>query len=230
MDSVNNQIAIEKLKDQFSEATRTVRRNLLISASAGIILSAHTLKLTSIFGIDLGDETTFSIAVGAISIIATYELLSFVTYAAIDHLSWRINAKTPVHNFQGDRLKDIADSTRQVKDQLSYIRSKMIRDTDSVVDAIKSQSGVIDRICIKAEQTIKQYQDDVANFRSQTKKYNLMQFFRIFAIDWAIPLILGLACVTLNWYFICQFLKIILVLFVSIFPDWKSLNAFFYSK
>jgi hypothetical protein len=120
MNSPANDLGIRKLRDQFSDSTRTVRRNLLIASSIGIVLSAHALKLTDVFGIDLKDPATASIAVGAISLVAAYELLSFVTYAAIDHMAWRLNARSVVHNTQGDRLKEVVEHTRRTMDQLGY--------------------------------------------------------------------------------------------------------------
>jgi hypothetical protein len=211
MNSTASDISIQKLKDQFSGSTRTVRRNLLIAASIGIVLSAHALKLTAVFGIDLKDPATASIAVGAISLVAAYELLSFVTYAAIDHMAWRLNARAVVHKIQDDRLREVAEQTRRTMDQLGYIRGKMTRDQDSVVDAIKSQSGVIDRICIEAEQAIDEYKNDIAHLRAKARAHDFTQLFRIYVIDWGIPLVLGLTCIARNWYstgdFLCTALR-----------------------
>lgn len=204
-DSVND-LHVRRLNDQFSGTTRAVRRNLLIAASIGIVLSAHTLKLTDVFGIDLKDSATASIAIGAISLIAAYELLSFVTYAAIDHMAWRLNSHSIIHRTQGDRLRDISEHTHSTMDQLRYIRNKMASDEDSVVDAIKSQSGVIDRICSEAEQAINEYKSDIANLRAGAQRHNYTQLFRIYVVDWAIPLMVGIICMTRNWYSMDDFL------------------------
>ncbi len=210
MNSPANDLSIRKLRDQFSQSTRTVRRNLLIAASIGIVLSAHALKLTDVFGIDLKDSATASIAVGAISLVAAYELLSFVTYAAIDHMAWRLNARSVVHNAQGDRLKEVVEHTRRTMDQLGYIRGKMTSDEDSVVNAIKSQSGIIDRICIEAEQAIDKYKDDIAHLRSRARAHDFAQLFRIYVVDWGMPLALGLTCAARNWYSMGDFLCAVL--------------------
>lgn len=210
MNPVSNDINIRKLKDQFSESTRTVRRNLLIAASIGIVLSAHALKLTGLFGIDFQDFATASIAVGAISLVSAYELLSFVTYASIDHMAWRLNVHSVVHNTQGDRMREIVEHTKRTMDQLGYIRSKMQSDADSVVSAIKSQSGVIDRICIEAEQAINEYKSDIAQLKSKAKAYDFAQLFRIYVVDWGIPILLGSTCIARNWYSMGDFLHAVL--------------------
>jgi hypothetical protein len=204
-DSIN-ELSVRKLRDQFSGATRTVRRNLLVAASIGIVLSAHALKLTDAFGIDLEDTATASIAIGAISLVAAYELISFVTYAAIDHMAWHLNSYSIIHSTQGDRLREVSEHTRQTLDQLRYIRGKMTSDDDSVVNAIKSQSGVIDRICDEAEQAIRGYKNDVDKLQIMTRRHNYTQLFRIYAIDWGIPLALGIACMVSNWYSMGHFL------------------------
>lgn len=206
MNNSVNDLHIRRLKDQFSGATRTVRRNLLIAASIGIVLSAHTLKLTDAFGIDLKDAVTASIAIGAISLVAAYELLSFVTYAAIDHMAWRLNYYSIVHITQGERLRDISKHTQQTMDQLGYIRGKMTSDDDSIVDAIKSQSGVIDHVCSEAEQAINVYKSDIASLKASAHRFNYTQLFRIYAVDWGIPLTVGVVCMARNWYSMGDFL------------------------
>ncbi|WP_236174842.1 hypothetical protein [Pseudomonas pseudonitroreducens] len=205
-DSVN-ELHVRKLNDQFSGATRAVRRNLIISASIGIVLSAHTLKLTDVFGIDMRDSATASIAIGAVALIAAYELLSFMAYAVIDHMSWRLNAHSVIHRTQFDRLRDIAEHTRRTMDQLLHIRGKMTSDDDSVVDAIKSQSGVIDGICSKADLVVSTYEKDIAHLKARVKAHNYVQLFRVYAIDWAIPLVVGVTCMVRNWHSMGDFLQ-----------------------
>ncbi|MGY6216462.1 hypothetical protein ACW73L_14990 [Methylolobus aquaticus] len=208
-DSVTD-LNARRLNDQFSETTRAVRRNLLIAASIGIVLSAHALKLTDVFGIDLNDAATASIAIGAISLIAAYELLSFTTYAVIDHMAWRLNYYSVIHKTQGDRLREVSGYTRRTMDQLGYIRAKMTSNEDSVVNAVKSQRGVIDDVCSEADQAISEYKSDIAKLKARAQRHNYTQLFRIYAVDWAIPLVVGIICIARNWYSMGDFLRAML--------------------
>ncbi|EIO4107098.1 hypothetical protein CRN32_10925 [Vibrio vulnificus] len=198
MENNYKEFSVEKLSDQFSGTTRTVRRNLLVASSIAIALSVDGIKFGSLFGINLSDNVSSSLAIGAISLIALYELISFIVYGIIDHRSWVIKANSIIHKFQADTLNKISEHTRQTKDQLGYIRGKMTSDDDSVVDAIKSQSGVIDAIVIKADDEITKYVDSVDKLKTRMRVVNWLQLGRIYVVDWGVPLFLGMLSVYNN--------------------------------
>jgi hypothetical protein len=202
---------IEKLSDQFTGSTRTVRRNLLIAASIGIALSIDVIKFGTFFGIDFKDATTSNLAIGAIAIIALYELISFIVYAAIDHRSWVLKANSILHSSAASVLNDVSKHTRQVQDQLGYIRGKMTSDDDSVVAAIKSQAGVIDGIVNKANEEITNYVNSLNQLKSQIRIVNFAQLGRIYLIDWGIPVFMGGLSLYRNHDSILAFLSVVFV-------------------
>ncbi|GHB71344.1 hypothetical protein GCM10008107_21110 [Psychrosphaera saromensis] len=182
---------VEKLNDQFTQTTRTVRRNLLIASSIAIALSVEGMKFKSFFGIDFTDQATAVLAIGAISLIAFYEFFSFLTYGVIDHRSWVLKANSIFYSHSDYNHIDIRKKLQSIDDQLGYIRGKMSSDDDSVVNAIKSQAGVIDRVVIDVESNITTFLKDLAKFRSQMNALNYMQLGRIYLLDWGVPLFMG---------------------------------------
>ncbi|GAW95160.1 MULTISPECIES: hypothetical protein [Colwellia] len=211
MEDKYTQFKIEKLSDQFTGSTRTVRRNLLIAASIGIALSVDGIKFGTFFGIDFKDATTSKLAIGAIAVIALYELISFIVYAAIDHRSWVLKANSILHSSAASVLNDVSKYTRQVQDQLGYIRGKMTSDDDSVVEAIKSQAGVIDGIVNKANDEITNYVNSLNQLKSQIKIVNFAQLGRIYLIDWGIPVFMGGLSLYRNHDSILEFLSAVFV-------------------
>jgi hypothetical protein len=198
MEEAIKEYKIERLNDQFSGTTRTVRRNLLIASCAALVLSINGLKLSGFFGLDLKDLSSATLAIGAISIVAAYELASFIVYATIDHRTWMIKANAVVHKHAAAGLTEVASHTKQTKDQLIFIRGKMTSDADSVVAAIKSQSGVIDGVCAKADEAISRYLRGVEELHSEVKLSNALQLFRLYVVDWGSPLIVGGLCLYKN--------------------------------
>ena len=211
MEDNYTQFEIEKLSDQFTGSTRAVRRNLLIAASIGIALSIDGIKFGTFFGIDFKDATTSNLAIGAIAIIALYELISFIVYAAIDHRSWVLKANSILHSSAASVLNDVSKHTKQVQDQLGHIRGKMTSDDDSVVAAIKSQAGVIDEIVNKANEEITNYVNSLNQLKSQIRIVNFSQLGRIYLIDWGIPVFMGGLSLYRNHDSILSFLSAVFV-------------------
>lgn len=197
---------IEKLSDQFTGTTRAVRRNLLIVSAIAIALSVDGIKFGTLFGIDLKDVTSSNLAIGAIALIALYEFVSFLIYAAIDHRSWALKANSTLHKFSAEVLNKISSHTKETMEQLGYIRGKMSSDSDSVVNAIKSQAGVIDKIVDNANGEVERYAQEVENLKRQMSIVNYAQLGRIYILDWGVPIFMGSLCFYRNsgsiWSFI----------------------------
>lgn len=189
---------ITKLSDQFAGPTRVARRNLLIASSLAIGLSVEGLRFGNVFGVDLSDTTSAQLAIGAIGVIALYEFCSFIVYGVIDQRSWRLSADAMVHRFAADALNEIRGATVGVQNQLGYIRGKMTSDADSVVDAIKSQSGVIDDVVLKADEQVDNYVAQITELGRRVAVLNRFQLGRIYLVDWGIPLVLGTLSVYRN--------------------------------
>lgn len=179
------------LKDQFSGTTRAVRRNLLIAASLAILISLEGIKLGNVFGMELSNSVSLALAKGAISVVVLYELFSFVVYGWIDYAAWRIKTTSLLISYGQQVLVDTLKNTGQVVDQLGYIRSKIKSDDDSAVDAIKSQSGVMDQIVNSAESLVKKYNEDFNALSKRAKLFSCVQWGRIYLLDWGIPLAIG---------------------------------------
>lgn len=186
-----DEATIENLKDQFSGTTRVVRRNLLIAASLAILLSVDGIKLGNVLGIDLSSLVSAELAKGAISAVVIYELISFVVYAWIDQAGWQIKRKSVLHTYAKKSIDGIQANTKQVADQLNYVRSMMTSDDYSVVNAIKSQSGVMDKVVNSAMDAMESYNTDFAVLRGHVQNLNIVQWSRIYFLDWGIPLIVS---------------------------------------
>ena len=182
---------IARLSDQFTAPTKVARRNLLVASSLAIGLSVEGLRFVNVLGVNLSDTTSAQLAIGAIGVIALYEFCSFIVYGVIDQRSWRLMADSIVHRFTADSLNEIGKATISVRSQLDYIRGKMTSDADSVVDAIKSQSGVIDRVVLKADEQVSSYVEQIAELGRRVAVLNRFQLGRIYLVDWGVPLLLG---------------------------------------
>lgn len=193
-----NELDASVLKDQFTGTTRAVRRNLLISASLAMLISIDGIKLGNVLGIDLSNMVSFALAKGAITLVVLYELVSFIAYAWIDHASWKIKSKALIHSYALQLIADIKENTRQVSDQLKYIRYKMTSDDDSVIEAIKSQSGVMDRVVNTSVAAIEKYDAEFRALKIRTQAFNAIQWVRIYLLDWAIPLVVGIVALHRN--------------------------------
>ena len=192
MEDTYKNFNIEKLSDQFTGSTRVVRRNLLIASSIAIALSVDGIKFGTLFGIDLKDITSSQLAIGAIALIALYELISFIVYATIDHRSWVLKANSITHNFQADKLNKIREFTSGMVGQLASFRTELnTQYGESVVDATKRLDSVIDEIKNKSNEEIISYAKAVSDLNKHIKIDNYAQLGRIYLLDWGVPIFLG---------------------------------------
>jgi hypothetical protein len=192
--SIVDTIRKSQLEDQFSPATRTVRRNLLIASSIALLLGLPGITLGEFVGIDLSGPNASSLAVGAVAAIAAFELVSFVTYALIDHSRWRIEpgaTRVNAHEELLRRMENYIVETRLFGAEMHEVGFKApmgSRELDRL-------SAVLDEF----ETAILNYRAEVRSFHSRLYVGNLLQIARTYLLDWGVPLALGALCFCMNW-------------------------------
>src|SRR6478609_5375471 len=113
-----------QLRDQFSDATRVVRRNALIASSVAILLGLPDIKLGNFLGIDLSGPKAGVLAIGSVALVAAYESVSFIIYASIDHARWRIDPGAILINASAEELQRIQSSTADIRSLCGEIRDR----------------------------------------------------------------------------------------------------------
>jgi hypothetical protein len=186
MTSIRN----SQLRDQFSDHTRTVRRNLLIFSGAALLLGLPQIELGQFLGLNLSGPGAAGLAIGAIASIAAYEFISFVIYGAIDHARWRIEPGAIM-------LNSASESLRQLSAPMMSIRS--ILGEFQQIEITAAQVQRIQTIVDEATRAVAQYHGDMSKHHRQLAKHNIMQLIRIYCIDWTIPLLVGALSVIANF-------------------------------
>lgn len=262
----------EKLKDQFTSTTRTVRRNLLVSSALSIILFSIGGEITTLFGINFGKNVPIDIPLGALCIVVIYEFITFVSYGIIDYKSWSLKPNEITYNFSDNKLdllsKNFEGINKEIKnkkiemqhfvfsggntipiefeampmpvpDSLPENLDPEIAKTleakafERISNHIKEEnirvSTEIERIVTSFEEEIKEelkektneiemkltssiknlddinkeittHEENIKSYRKAIKKLNFYQLFRIYFIDWSIPIMIGVLGIYLNFH------------------------------
>lgn len=260
---------LSKVKDQFTDTTRIVRRNLLIASSLTIIfiMIGSDTNIDSIFGIKLKDNISIFIPIGALSIIVIYELITFLVYALIDFKSWIINKNEITYQFMNIEINPLIETLNKYIDLINikyekinnfkpspniiqsefYKELKKVKEEceamelgvhDSVLqidsakrianihtlvsdieNSINSSSELINNYNsnIKAfndmihdiKSHITMYQDRMNKYEKQISSFNFLQYFRIYIIDWGIPILLSSISIYLSLVSLIEFLMVL---------------------
>jgi hypothetical protein len=195
-------IKSSQLRDQFSDMTRTVRRNMLIAASIAVLLSLPGFEVENFLGIHVAREAP-QLAIGAVALIATYEYISFVIYGLIDHRRWRVEPSSILLNAEWNALETMQINRSAVTHEVAAIK----RDVERVLklslgNAEMVLRELVDRfeamVSVQGEE-LEAYQLGLKEHEVQLRHHDRLQLFRIYAVDWAMPLIVGGYCIAVTW-------------------------------
>ena len=200
---------IKILDDQFSSVTRAVRRNLLIISSIVILLTVKGVKFNTLFGIDLKELLSNKLAIGAISLVIIYELLTFITYAIIDHRQWSSKAKLDFLEYSNKTIDSYfmngISPLGQPIIHMPVFDDPNHPDKENHEAAFQMELGQFKNVISQSKDIIDQYNEQLDRILSDVNKTNYLQLFRIYIIDWSFPIFAGIFALMRSQEYILKF-------------------------
>ncbi|MBX9781000.1 MAG: hypothetical protein K2X26_11695 [Chitinophagaceae bacterium] len=69
----------------------------------------------------------------------------------------------------------------------------------SPIEAIKSQSGVMDNVVTTASEQLESFKLAIANFQRELKQNNTVHMVKLYFLDWGVPLFLSMLVFIRNY-------------------------------
>jgi hypothetical protein len=210
MTKVLNEYNIKTYKDQFTQVTRAVRRNLLIVSSLVILLTIKGISINPTFGLDFSSN----LAKGAIAIVVIYELITFFIYAIIDYRIWIAEKNTTLLKFKEKTIDKYLLKLEPIGHPIPHLPVFLDPENPDKEDfevAFHEQLDQFKIVTDNAKNTTKKYNDELKSLFNSIKKTNYLQFFRIYIVDWLLPIFIAIFALSRSKEYIVSFLKALYV-------------------
>ena len=167
------------LSDPFGEPTRRAKRTLLVVSILVLVVNTR-LSIEGIQYFDaLQNETTAAAILGLLSVGLVYLLIVFAVSAGLDYARWRYIGNNMVLKGITDWVREIHEFRRRIEQQLPHVSEQPEK------DAIKKNLS-------DAEESMPDIQARIDRTMAYYDSTSRIQWFRMIALDLALPLIVGL--------------------------------------
>lgn len=167
-------------RDPLSEETRKVRTHLLFVGALAALVKAYDLRITKAPWLDLDVPANApQILEGAISVALCYLLFVFVLYGWQDFKRWRLAGEIQLVYASFDLILHSREDLRVISLHIEKL------------DGDQGLHSAVRRAVETAAERLPASQAELVALRSNLRRLNWLQWFRVVVIEAALPILLG---------------------------------------
>ncbi|MCK5831495.1 MAG: hypothetical protein KAH20_14465 [Methylococcales bacterium] len=209
MNDIVKKYRMKVLDDQFSSVTRAVRRNLLVVSPVVILLTVPGIKFNTFIGIDLKEILSNKLAIGALSIVIIYELITFIIYALIDHRQWSSRANLDILEYLDKTINSFVEGVNPIGKVIPLLPAfddPANPEKENIEVMVAEALDSFNRVKNETTEVIVMHNKRVSDLSNDIKNTNYLQLFRIYLIDWLVPVLIAIYTLIRSKEHILEFL------------------------